>query len=68
MQEIQRDMLKFGSVTASFSVYSDFLSYSGGVYKNVAGEISLDAAALKCTYHLNFLGLFDFEVGTGWDI
>ena len=38
VQEIQRDMMKFGSVTASFSVYSDFLTYSGGVYKNIAGD------------------------------
>ncbi|CAN0157426.1 unnamed protein product, partial [Laminaria digitata] len=38
MQDIQRDMMKFGSVTAAFSVYSDFLTYSGGVYKNVTGS------------------------------
>lgn len=36
--DIQRDMMKFGSVTAAFSVYGDFLAYSSGVYHHVTGE------------------------------
>lgn len=31
------DMMKHGSVTAAFSVYSDFLTYSGGVYSFDSG-------------------------------
>lgn len=38
VEDIQRDMMKYGSVTAAFSVYADFLTYAGGVYQNVDGE------------------------------
>lgn len=38
VEAIQLDMMKYGSVTAAFSVYSDFLTYSGGVYSNKTGE------------------------------
>lgn len=38
VEDIQLDMMKYGSVTAAFSVYSDFLTYTGGVYSNKSGE------------------------------
>ena len=38
VEAIQLDMMTYGSVTAAFSVYSDFLTYSGGVYSNKSGE------------------------------
>ncbi|CAM9868797.1 unnamed protein product [Pylaiella littoralis] len=37
VEDIQLDMMKYGSVTAAFSVHSDFLTYSGGVYSNKSG-------------------------------
>ncbi|CBN78981.1 cathepsin B-like proteinase [Ectocarpus siliculosus] len=38
IENIQRDMMKYGSVTAAFSVFSDFLTYSGGVYTHESGS------------------------------
>lgn len=38
IENIQRDMMKYGSVTAAFSVFSDFLTYSGGVYTHETGK------------------------------
>eukprot|EP00752_Nemacystus_decipiens_P008841 g7890.t1 len=38
VEAIQLDMMKYGSVTAAFSVYSDFLTYTGGVYSNTSGH------------------------------
>lgn len=38
IENIQRDMMKYGSVTAAFSVFSDFLTYSGGVYTHESGK------------------------------
>lgn len=37
VEDIQLDMMTYGSVTAAFSVHSDFLTYSGGVYSNKSG-------------------------------
>ncbi|CAM9758212.1 unnamed protein product, partial [Hapterophycus canaliculatus] len=38
IEDIQLDMMKHGSVTAAFSVYSDFLTYTGGVYSFDSGS------------------------------
>lgn len=46
VEDIQRDMMRYGSVTASFSVYSDFLAYSGGVYENLEGEAMVEIVGL----------------------
>ena len=48
VQDIQRDMMRYGSVTAAFSVYSDFLAYSGGVYRNLEGETRQNRASCRC--------------------
>lgn len=36
---IQAEILANGPVTTAFSVYEDFLSYSGGVYKHTTGSL-----------------------------
>jgi cathepsin B len=38
VSDIQQDMLQHGPVTASFSVYSDFMTYQSGVYQHVTGS------------------------------
>lgn len=35
---IQQDILKYGSVGASFSVYSDFVAYKSGIYRHQSGN------------------------------
>ena len=34
---LQNDLMTRGSVTAAFTVYSDFLTYKSGVYKHTTG-------------------------------
>ena len=37
VEEIQREILEEGPVTAAFTVFQDFMTYSGGVYAHAAG-------------------------------
>lgn len=37
VEQIMSDIATYGSVTAAFTVYSDFLSYKSGVYHHVTG-------------------------------
>lgn len=55
VEDIQRDMMRYGSVTASFSVYSDFLTYSGGVYENLEGETASFVGGCVITLLIPFL-------------
>jgi len=43
---IQNDIMAYGSVSAAFTVYEDFLTYSGGVYYHQSGA-SLGGHAIK---------------------
>jgi len=38
VQRIQQDIMQYGSVSAAFTVYSDFPAYKSGVYKHVTGS------------------------------
>uniref|UniRef100_A0A7I4XTT8 Pept_C1 domain-containing protein n=1 Tax=Haemonchus contortus TaxID=6289 RepID=A0A7I4XTT8_HAECO len=38
VKAIQRDILKYGSVTGSFEVFEDFKHYKSGIYKYTAGR------------------------------
>jgi len=38
IEAIQKDIMLYGSVSAAFSVYEDFMSYKGGVYQHVTGS------------------------------
>lgn len=37
--DIQREIIEFGPVTAGMEVFSDFLTYSGGVYVQQSGDV-----------------------------
>nr|AAR19103.1 cathepsin B [Uronema marinum] len=37
-EQIKAEIYQYGSTTASFNVYSDFLTYSSGVYQNTSGS------------------------------
>jgi Papain family cysteine protease len=50
VENIQLDMMQHGSVTAAFSVYSDFLTYKGGVYSHSAGLFLGGHAVKVCVY------------------
>merc|ERR1719192_2247244 len=43
---IKQDLVTYGSVTAAFTVYSDFPSYKSGVYKHTSGQ-ALGGHAVK---------------------
>lgn len=38
VQDIESDLAQYGSVTAAFSVYEDFLTYKSGVYQHESGN------------------------------
>merc|ERR1711939_155285 len=38
IKNIQADMVKYGSATAAFTVYSDFPTYKSGVYKHTSSQ------------------------------
>merc|ERR1712080_223198 len=38
VKEIQADMVKYGTVTAAFTVYADFVQYKSGVYVHKTGQ------------------------------
>jgi len=44
--KIQADIAKYGTVTAAFTVYSDFPTYKSGVYKHTSGS-ALGGHAIK---------------------
>jgi len=46
VDNIKRDLVKFGSVTAAFTVYEDFVTYKSGVYRHVSGS-ALGGHAVK---------------------
>jgi len=46
VQDIQADMMKYGTVTAAFTVYADFPTYKSGVYKHTSGA-ELGGHAIK---------------------
>ncbi|RTG82762.1 cathepsin B [Schistosoma bovis] len=35
---IQKEIMKYGPVEATFTVYEDFLNYKSGIYKHITGE------------------------------
>jgi cathepsin B len=37
VEDVQKDILQHGAVTAAFTVYEDFLTYKSGVYKHTTG-------------------------------
>ena len=45
--DIQRDLVKFGSVSVSFTVYDDFPTYSSGVYQHTPKSKSLGGHAVR---------------------
>ena len=47
VEAIQREMMAHGPVQAGFFVFSDFSSYTGGVYAHVAGSMILGGHAVK---------------------
>jgi len=38
-QSIQQNLLQYGPVEAAFTVYEDFMHYSGGIYKHTSGGV-----------------------------
>lgn len=38
VQKIQQDMMQYGSVTASYTVFADMPAYKTGIYKHVSGK------------------------------
>merc|ERR1712071_91367 len=46
VEEIQKELMTNGPAEASFTVYDDFMSYTGGVYHHVSGK-SLGGHAVK---------------------
>jgi len=46
VNNIKSDLLKYGTVTAAFTVYEDFLTYKSGVYKHLTGK-ALGGHAVK---------------------
>jgi cathepsin B len=46
VSKIQTDIMTYGSVSAAFTVYNDFLAYSGGVYQYKSGS-ALGGHAVK---------------------
>jgi len=46
IEAIKQDIMKFGSVTAAFTVYEDFVNYKSGVYRHVSGS-ALGGHAVK---------------------
>merc|ERR1712045_720278 len=46
ISKIQSDIMQHGSVTAAFTVYSDFPTYTSGVYKHTTGS-ALGGHAIK---------------------
>jgi len=36
--QIQQDVMKYGPVEATFSVYNDFVSYTSGIYQHTTGQ------------------------------
>lgn len=38
VEQIQTDVMTYGSATAAFEVYADFLTYKSGVYQHVSGD------------------------------
>lgn len=47
INNIKQEMMTYGSITAAFTVYEDFETYSSGVYYHQTGD-SLGGHAIKC--------------------
>lgn len=46
IDQIKTDIQKYGSVTAAFTVYEDFVNYKSGVYRHISGK-ALGGHAIK---------------------
>ena len=46
VDNIKMELMTHGSVTAAFTVYQDFLTYSSGVYQHMTGD-ELGGHAIK---------------------
>jgi len=46
VDDIKQDLVSYGSVTAAFTVYEDFLTYTSGIYKHTSGR-ALGGHAVK---------------------
>jgi cathepsin B len=46
VESIKKDISTYGTVTAAFTVYEDFYSYSSGVYEHMSGD-ALGGHAIK---------------------
>jgi len=47
IEAVKHDIMTYGSVTAAFTVFEDFLTYQSGVYTHISGE-SHGGHAVKC--------------------
>lgn len=46
VEDTKRNIMQFGSITTSYTVYSDFLTYKSGVYRHLEGN-SMGGHAVK---------------------
>lgn len=46
-QNIMAELIKYGTVTGAFTVYSDFPTYTGGVYQRTQASTQLGGHAIK---------------------
>lgn len=67
-EDIQRDMMKYGSVSMSFTVYEDFETYSSGVYQRTSGSgKQLGGHAIKCLGFGIENGIKYWECANSWN-
>jgi len=64
--EIESDLQAYGSVTAAFTVYSDFLTYKSGIYKHTTGA-ALGGHAVKIVGWGNEGGREYWLVANSWN-
>lgn len=63
---IKQDIFQYGSVTAAFTVYEDFLTYSSGVYQYTTGA-ALGGHAIKVIGWGNESGLDYWLCVNSWN-
>jgi cathepsin B len=51
VENIQRDIMQYGSVSAAFTVYEDFPAYKSGVYHYTTGSALGGHAVRYCSFH-----------------
>ena len=64
---IMSEIMKHGSVTAAFTVYSDFMSYKGGVYEHKFGEMLGGHAVKFVGWGVDDDGTKFWRVANSWD-